>query len=87
MSKQQFRRFYSLWALLGCLAGGASILGVLAGSQLLGGPQQVQVKPGATAKNRNQNKQDARNKNTNKQAPPEDPSYRKFGIYENTAPR
>jgi putative heme-binding domain-containing protein len=87
MSKQQFRRFRSLWALLGCLAGGASILGVLAGPQLLGGPQQVQVKPGSTAKNRNQNKQDARNKNTNKQAPPEDPSYRKFGIYENTAPR
>ena len=34
-----------------------------------------------------QNNQDARNKATGKSDPPEDPAYRKFGIYENTAPR
>ena len=44
--------------------------------------QQKQPKPKGA-----QNKQDARNKTTNKPAPPEDPAYRKFGIYENSAPR
>ena len=62
-----------------------SVMVVLASLLLFAGlnwAQQKQPKPKGA-----QNKQDARNKTTGKPAPAEDPAYRKFGIYENTAPR
>ena len=87
MSRQQFQRVRGLWVILGCVIGGICFLGYFAPLHLFGGSWQEQAKPGATRKTQNQTKQDARNKNTKKPAPPEDPAYRKFGIYENTAPR
>ncbi|HIA19718.1 MAG TPA: hypothetical protein EYN70_09950, partial [Planctomycetaceae bacterium] len=87
MRKRRYHFVVGLLATVGLLAGSVCLLLSSAGQPSFAWAQQNQVKPKGAQKKQNQNKQDGKNKTTGKPDPAEDPVYRQFGIYENTAPR
>jgi putative heme-binding domain-containing protein len=87
MRKRRYHFVVGLLATVGLLAGSLCLLLSSAGRPSFAWAQENQVKPKGAQKKQNQNTQDGKNKTTGKPDPAEDPAYRKFGIYENTAPR